>query len=377
MSDKPRKFTAGADPEGRLTRRTFLKGLAAAGSLGGLSGCCSVSLPPPPDLGGDPLIIDSHAHIFNGRDLDIYNYQAGQVHGPLELLLPVFYAMTELLRAFAPTAEEELGRLGELLAMRAAWLKSPGRPADDAAANERFRRASRQFIEKLEADTLKARDELLKTREPRRLLSGAWSKRGLKISAEREARVMEYLPEAVRKFRSPPVMAFFEGFWHYRIVNAQRLEKLYGMASLFTVAMMDTDSWFQHRPLHPLEPSTPLAPQLDIYEKIAALTNGEVLPLLAFDPRRQADRARDVAGGEASPLEMVEDCLRRGCFIGLKLYPPMGYRPANNAERDATPNEDWWAGLGRAMDAVFDTLFQRCIKAELPVMAHANKSQHL
>src|SRR5262249_4309030 len=185
---------------------------------------------------------------------------------------------------------------------------------------------------------------------------------------------LQHLPEALQKLKgSPGIIAFFEPFFHYRVANAHCLTKLYPMMSLLTPAMMDTDCWFHHRPLRPMHESTPLAPQIEIYEKIAQILNGKVLPFIAFDPRRQVEWIIRPDDGP-SPLDQIKASLGRNGLAGVKLYPPMGYRPADNVSRDSKPNNDWWNGLGSAMDSVLLDLFSQCSKWELPVMAHTNQS---
>ena len=50
-----------------------------------------------------------------------------------------------------------------------------------------------------------------------------------------------------------------------------------------------------------------------------------------FDPLRQA--IHDKVGGPAtnSPLAIVDKAVMQQGFVGVKLYPPMGFRAANNA----------------------------------------------
>ena len=349
-----------------LTRREFVRGLAIASSAISLSGCCSLGRLVRPGVDGKTLVIDPHCHVFNARDLDIYNYLEPDIGCLYKLSLPVFYAITELLRVVAPTAEKELGHLNDWHAERSTYLQSAVTREEVASRDAEFVVELRKRIAELEQETVDERKRILTAEDPRSLILDAWSTRGVSISAARQMEVIQNLPAAIRELRSPALLAFLEGFWHYRIVNAQRLGNTYEMVSLFTPAMMDTDSWFQHRARHPIEPSTKLPPQLQIYEKIAVLTNGRFLPFVAVDPRRYAESER--------PFSMIDELAGVGFVVGIKLYPPMGYRPAFNADRDSFPNEDWWPGLGKAMDGVLDKCFYGCLQHELSVMAHANRS---
>jgi predicted TIM-barrel fold metal-dependent hydrolase len=91
-----------------------------------------------------------------------------------------------------------------------------------------------------------------------------------------------------------------------------------------------------------------------------------------------------------SPLEVVKDAIENKGFIGVKLYPPMGFAPIGNGER-ACPNnaddnffgdlkgtDDLYADFrkfyGNALDDQIEELLQYCAAEGVPVMAHANNS---
>jgi predicted TIM-barrel fold metal-dependent hydrolase len=77
----------------------------------------------------------------------------------------------------------------------------------------------------------------------------------------------------------------------------------------------------------------------------------------------------------AAPLALVDSCLARGCFAGVKLYPPMGYRAINNAELDGDATPFPTPDFGARLDKVMKAMFVRCASAGWPVMAHNNRSR--
>jgi predicted TIM-barrel fold metal-dependent hydrolase len=99
-----------------------------------------------------------------------------------------------------------------------------------------------------------------------------------------------------------------------------------------------------------------------------------VHPFLAFDPWRcLRDRQR---GND--PLAEIKRALSEGRGIGIKLYPPMGFAAAGNANRSA---DDFPLELrklagnpGRSVDGVLDELFDYCADNDVPVMAHCGQS---
>ena len=78
--------------------------------------------------------------------------------------------------------------------------------------------------------------------------------------------------------------------------------------------------------------------------------DGVVLPMVGFDPRRDCDLAR-------SSFRAVQDRVRRGAAIGVKLYPPMGFRPLGNE---------------RAVDARLHELYEWCVDERVPIVAHCS-----
>ena len=105
-------------------------------------------------------------------------------------------------------------------------------------------------------------------------------------------------------------------------------------------------------------------------------------PFVAFDPRRQIEGPQTPAPKPGAPpidattparpsaassaLDLVRYAIEAGGFLGVKLYPPVGFAPWDNAElRRDLP---FAAGLDGALDA----LYGYCAAAEAPIMTHAS-----
>jgi predicted TIM-barrel fold metal-dependent hydrolase len=116
-----------------------------------------------------------------------------------------------------------------------------------------------------------------------------------------------------------------------------------------------------------------------------------------FDPLRQA--IYDKIGGPAadSPLAIVENAIMLQGFIGVKLYPPMGFRASDNARagndfpcwvrfgKGSLGYDETWSGRGHGndglgnepgalLDAALMKLFEWCAANHAPIMAHTNNS---
>jgi predicted TIM-barrel fold metal-dependent hydrolase len=124
--------------------------------------------------------------------------------------------------------------------------------------------------------------------------------------------------------------------------------------------------------------TTTLAEQSELM-RLIALRPGPALMhgFIAFDPYRYVD---DVARGtHPNALEVVETALTRDGFIGVKLYPPMGFRATDNAslaDGDFPPAlTRAYPHLGRRLDDALAALYACCIDHDAPIMAHGAPSQ--
>jgi len=116
-----------------------------------------------------------------------------------------------------------------------------------------------------------------------------------------------------------------------------------------------------------------------------------------FQRRRFGNRPGQIrtACGDVAPLVMVEDALRHQGFVGAKVYPPMGFRAATNADRgpdehpfpeavlkdvfghaptDVAERRSMSHTLGGELDAAMLALFKLCSDIDAPVMAHGGNS---
>ena len=114
------------------------------------------------------------------------------------------------------------------------------------------------------------------------------------------------------------------------------------------------------------EPTTPTVVQLDLQEKISRLSmRGDlaaaVHPFVGFDPRRP------------DALRYARMAVESFGFVGVKLYPPMGFRPSGNAEDPPPPMT---GAEAQAVDDVLDGLFTWCEREQVPVTAHCNPSNY-
>jgi predicted TIM-barrel fold metal-dependent hydrolase len=161
---------------------------------------------------------------------------------------------------------------------------------------------------------------------------------------------------------------------HPRAAIAASLAETYRTIGLFTPSLVDYDAWSEDNA------PTPLQTQIAIQENIARLSvrgrigrpDARFHPFVAFDPRRQAEPvstsvpASAAAPAPASAIDMVRAAIERGGFVGVKIYPPVGFAPLDNAR--LRPKEP----LSPKIDEALRGLYAYCEVEEVPITTHAS-----
>jgi len=317
-----------------FSRRTLLAGTAgglAAAALGRRAGAGAAA----------PIGVDVHCHTFCSADLPIVGFVAHQIPGLTELsrlftrwpeivVRTLLGAVTTLPNAIAPSGDVELTMLRGLT----------GRPGPPIIP-----------VPPLPPGALDG------------LLASAAGHLPFSVGAE-QRRVVTRALEALY------VTA------HGRASIAATLAQAFPTVSLFTPALVDYDAWSDDRA------PTPLWQQILIQEQIARLAaagrvgrpDARFHPFVAFDPRRQVEGhgggpARPVSPGPlSSALELVAYAVESGGFLGVKLYPPVGFAPIDNLPLQ--PRLPIATDLDRALLA----LYGYCAAGEVPILTHASAS---
>jgi predicted TIM-barrel fold metal-dependent hydrolase len=126
------------------------------------------------------------------------------------------------------------------------------------------------------------------------------------------------------------------------------------------------------------QPQTTLRQQVDLFELISRASMLDALPrinhmrihpFVGFDPLRElrARRAHEID----TPLAIVRDAVERYGFIGVKVYPQMGWRPSGNRARPGLSKQD-----AEELDSIVDELAAWCETEDVPITAHGNDSNY-
>jgi Amidohydrolase len=305
---------------------------------------------PPREDPPSAAVVDIHCHTFNGDDLPI----AGFVHRVLLNDLGALRLVSRVLdlvgQAGTPGYEGERGRLDRLLGYESPGL-APfaflGEPSFDEVVDRTY--------------------DTIRTENPELL-----------VEAERDLASRDGAPAP-----GPAALSPIAGFraakraiaWavllrRSRLDITRRLLTTYQEVDLFTPMTVDMSVGLRDHP-----EVTPLQ-QLELHEKISRLgmlgrlrdgSPAHIHPFVGFDPRSEyrSRKARDVL----SALEIVRLAVERFGFIGVKLYPPMGFRPTGN-----TPGPEMDAEQASAVDSILDEVFTWCEHEDVPVTAHCSAS---
>lgn len=175
-----------------------------------------------------------------------------------------------------------------------------------------------------------------------------------------------------------------------------------GFPQLMVPAILDVDFWLRYeregkkkvRAPELLAQRSPIADQVDVTSRISALNPVTLAPFVGFDPWRQVDDQAHNARAGVTPrkaaLDVVKEAIEKKGFVGVKLYPVMGFRPMGNAEFDSAGKDDepfppylkanarlaqYAEGFGQKLDDAMSELFRFCHDNEVPIMAHCTDSK--
>lgn len=286
-------------------------------------------------------VVDIHCHTFNADDLPVRGFIDKVAGNKVALARLLARAIDTVIQDAATDATRENKDLDRRLATpRRGGLEGIGPPSAAVLEAELERDVAEiiaGFDENATADMVRAEAELG---------VDASDRPGLEGFGDRFADVKRYLKWAAL-FGKP----------RYDLTSL--MISTYPDVALFTPMLVDFQGLGD-------EPTTPVLVQLDLQEKISRLSmrgdlTAAVHPFVGFDPRRP------------DALRYARMAVDGFGFVGVKMYPPMGFRPTGNAEAPPTPMTRTEA---EAVDRALDELFTWCEQHQVPVTAHCNPSNY-
>lgn len=326
----------------------------------------------------DYPIIDSHCHIFNASDLSISGFLRQVIldtdeGGLIEVLDPLVAFLSSLVRG-APSGEDEQRWLDDNVNMRNFPFFTPRLMSLDIARD----------LDVEEGETVEFATEVQNAVKRLTLSTDPGDRLLLKkILTENEVENSQLnLLTLESTGISPLAFPLFQGVgavgrlvrWvrllkSYRWKILAKLMKNYGEAhgciELFTPALVDYEYWLND------PPRTRFPSQYELMSRISRLVAPRMHPLAAFDPWRESL----APGGDDGSLAWVQRAVVEWGFIGVKIYPPMGFAPLGNEELDFTAiGQSNSQEFGARLDDAMRSLFSWAVDMQVPIMAHASDS---
>jgi predicted TIM-barrel fold metal-dependent hydrolase len=289
--------------------------------------------------------VDIHCHVFNAQDIPIRGFvELVVLESNGSILDPIVRIIEFVMRSGAPTASAEIQylqsrstynrikpfRLDKVKtvseAVRLMWLSSP-----------RDRRWVRRHLSPRARARLRGR-------------------RRFEITAD------DFNDAARRLIKSASFGTWIEFAWNYVDWRSNITKKLASLSKeqerdvvLYTPAMLDIGT----RLGEPCRMSE-LADQIEVMRLISKLNHGSFAThcFVPFDPFRKGPMA----------LDLVKDAIRNKGAIGVKIYPPMGFKPSDN---------DRSSGVAHHLNDRMKGLLDFCLKEDVPILAHCSYSQYV
>jgi len=344
-------------------------------------------------------IVDAHCHIFNGDDLPVVGFMEKVVlpqqpefkdyvtqYGHVIRFFVRF--LTDSLREKTKTAHDEVGVLDEIK----AGTKTPRsqgaiRQADVDLLTEIIENLRNVHIN---GRAFPFREGLVSYYLPaivignlhREAYPAIYKHKGLdNIDGEFDWQTWrssgDLAADVYRDGRGPlsHYLRWALLFTHYRYEIADELARIHGNSvRLLLPALVDYSNWLND----PYD--VKLSAQVTVMGRIARRKGSiRVHGYAPFDPLREALHRYNNLTTE-SPLALVKRAVAEEGFIGVKLYPPMGFLPYQNkptlsaGDYPAHLDKGFRKTMSGALDAVLADLYSWCVAEQVPVLAHAANS---
>ncbi len=291
------------------------------------------------------LIVDVHCHLFNAADLPIEGFvRHVQLHNGW--MADRLGSIAKKLTAGAPTHDEDKMRIAKVIERH---LSGGPEAASATTAEQRFDADAESAMNELDDAERQAINEAL-TDETEDGIEG-----GPELSPSQVPRYVKW------------ALLFSKSRWdlaeryasYFSIQPALAIPMLvdldHGVTDNAQTAMVDQVEVFDLLSQASMLGLVPRAPQLRLH------------PFVGFDPFRQLDHKSTPLG--PTPLQVVQDAVLEHGFVGVKLYPEMGWRPSRNTAANAGSSQ-----RAKDLDEILDGFFGWCAANDVPLTAHCNFS---
>jgi hypothetical protein len=388
-----------------MTLQSRRQALALIGT-GALSGCCcSLRGFPKPEIGAGPTVaagfartgllaparintrdvptetcIDAHAHFFNASDVTVKGFIEGpvaySVGGALGELVKRLGPIADALGEIAPTAKSEYDALKSKQASFSALAPDDRKSRLLAERESERRNVSVEFNKLAQSSRGKPFREAYAAlgdqsaalsaseRRPRiqKIDDGSLFNAMQAAEANADATQLRELAATDRSPYKEGILAFV-GYMlssrHHNLSTYQAAftegENTIGVRRTLG-ALVDFDRWLDCAPRSAHED------QLKLHAELSRQSDYYMLPMISYNPWT------DIAEGGRG-IELVEEAVRHYGAVGVKIYPPNGFRPWGNTGTHFAKAPD-----GAQIDRVLEKFWLTCQALQVPVLAHAGPS---
>ncbi|MDM0074853.1 hypothetical protein QTH90_10710 [Variovorax sp. J2P1-59] len=371
-----------------ISRRQFTQ-LLTGSSLGWMAGCATPQLPSRPEWlkpavrkssAAPKSCIDVHAHFFNATDVPVRGFLEGPVAHEkggiigrlIRLLGPVAQALAEI----PPTASEEFESLTRMSA-QPGLLDARSRPdvLESTVLAEQQRISSLFYGIVRNQPFEKEYNSIVETRRRARPSDRSFLELNENLNPSSVANAMALgkrpraLPDEVRAMLAKEpypegVLAFVGCMLSPRWMNVREFGEAYssapgafGMDHAFG-ALVDFEKW-----LEPV-PRSGQDDQIRLHLLLSQLSGGYMRPLVGYNPWRDIEE-------QGGATRRVVEAVKHG-FVGVKIYPPNGFRPFGNLPADLPRGAR--RPSAQQLNDVLGNFWDQCIANNIPVMAHGGAS---
>ena len=388
-----------------FSRRNFLTSGAAGAAL--LASACGQRLPsiavPVPDRA-----IDIHAHIFNAKDVPLIGFltqiymrpadapvETSEIEGLLKLIKFILTGGTL-------TAQEELAEMNR---QKTTALITSHRELE-RQDKERLASGIEAFAASLEpVDTIGANErDTMSLIRPSQLTSdqrilarlnmatgGDGAVAALKSGRSAQSASAEQIADAIFDTTSEGSrigakatavsgqasnLNFFQTLRWIALLTRNRrdilaeLLRLYsrldGGIDIFSPSLVDFELWLKSN-----EKVSSPASQIAVMSEIARRQSDAVI--LNFAPFCPLRAAVDTREGK-DPLHSVRKAVESQGFAGVKLYPPLGFKPIGNQPGKVFGHKPGKKATGRELNDELMRLYHWCAEEDVPLKSHGNDS---
>ena len=374
----------------------------------GTTGCCSMrgmsgSFIEGPPLGGEsirPILkpqqiskhhkpatycLDVHAHFFNASDVNVKGYLKQCVAHTIESdslrrFVEHISGLVDDLVEIAPQAAFEYKFLQGMMSSPELLSVDTRSSALDSLANVERRKLAKTLFKEMQARNLGEEFKALSREHaiqrglsPDKKVVNEFSEETVRQALDPALRAEKYIEiygntratSTIQNSEPGGILEFVGHMLSYRWMSLRSYEKYYteqndafGIDGVFS-ALVDFDYFLDCFPRSSRED------QAKLHSLLSSMSGGYMLPLIGYNPWTDIKHP-------GTSLALVKRAVENYGFVGVKIYPPIGYLPYGNQELQKPKHQQ--QPNPKELDERLFELFEWCAKNGVPVMSHTGES---